>query len=131
MEEEKFLTTGEVSKRLQVSESTLRNWNKIGKLTPHHTSLNGYKYYLETQIQNFLLERETRLTIKRNGIKKSKISKKNEVPTKEKPLFKLYVDEGDGKIWVNYYAMRSGKTNSFAFAGNSKLFKHVTENMGV
>ena len=34
----------EFSKILGVSAQTLRNWDKNGKLHPHHTSSNGYRY---------------------------------------------------------------------------------------
>ena len=52
---ENFLTSGEVAKIIGISEGTLRNWNKNGKLIPHHINpINGYKYYTETQIQQFL-----------------------------------------------------------------------------
>jgi len=33
---------------------TLRNWDKKGILKPHHTSLNGYRYYSEEQIGQVL-----------------------------------------------------------------------------
>ena len=50
-----FLTSGEVAKIIGISEGTLRNWNKNGKLIPHHINpINGYKYYTEIQIQQFL-----------------------------------------------------------------------------
>ncbi len=29
---------------------TLRNWDKKGKLHPHHTSSNGYRYYSHEQL---------------------------------------------------------------------------------
>lgn len=42
----------------------------------------------------------------------------------------MYVDSATGKTWVNYYAMRSGKTNALAFANNAKLFKRLTQFIG-
>lgn len=35
---------------LGVSAQTLRNWDKNGKLHPHHTSSNGYRYYSHEQL---------------------------------------------------------------------------------
>ena len=42
-----FLTSGRASKLLDVSEKTLRRWEKNGTLLPHHKSVSGYKYYSE------------------------------------------------------------------------------------
>lgn len=39
---------------LGVTPQTLRNWNKSGRLTPHHTSSNGYRYYSSEQLNQFL-----------------------------------------------------------------------------
>lgn len=40
----KYYPINEFSKILGVSAQTLRNWDKNGKLHPHHTSSNGYRY---------------------------------------------------------------------------------------
>ena len=40
----KYYSINEFSKILGVSAQTLRNWDKNGKLHPHHTSSNGYRY---------------------------------------------------------------------------------------
>ncbi|WP_330671451.1 MerR family DNA-binding transcriptional regulator, partial [Anaeromicrobium sp.] len=34
----KYLSIAEMSKKLNVSAQTLRNWDKNGKLKPHHTT---------------------------------------------------------------------------------------------
>ena len=34
-----------------VTPQTLRNWDKSGKLTPHHTAENGYRYYSDEQLK--------------------------------------------------------------------------------
>ena len=39
----KYYSINEFSKILGVLAQTLRNWNKNGKLHPHHTSSNGYR----------------------------------------------------------------------------------------
>ena len=39
---------------LGVSAQTLRNWDKSGKLKPHHKSANGYRYYEQNDL-NMLL----------------------------------------------------------------------------
>ena len=40
----KYYSINGFSKILGVSAQTLRNWDKNGKLHPHHTSSNGYRY---------------------------------------------------------------------------------------
>ena len=47
----KYYSINEFSKILGVSAQTLRNWDKNGKLHPHHTSSNGYRYYSHEQLK--------------------------------------------------------------------------------
>lgn len=46
----KYFTINKFAKILGVTPQTLRNWDKTGKLTPHHTGKNGYRYYSEEQL---------------------------------------------------------------------------------
>lgn len=46
----KYYSIHEFSKILGVSAQTLRNWDTNGKLHPHHTTLSGYRYYSEEQL---------------------------------------------------------------------------------
>ena len=46
----KYYSINEFSKILGVSAQTLRNWDNNGKLHPHHTSSNGYRYYSHGQL---------------------------------------------------------------------------------
>ena len=50
---EQLLTMAEVSKILNVSQSTLRNWDKARKLTPIRT-FGKHRRYTHTQIDNFI-----------------------------------------------------------------------------
>lgn len=43
--EKKFLTISEAANFLNVSVSTLRNWDKAGKLTPVRHPINSYRLY--------------------------------------------------------------------------------------
>jgi putative resolvase len=45
---------GKFAKMIGVTEQTLRNWDKTGKLKPNHTTESGYRYYSETQFNQFL-----------------------------------------------------------------------------
>ena len=53
----KYYTINKFSKMLGVTPQTLRNWDRSGKLHPHHTSENGYRYYSENQWQKIAQER--------------------------------------------------------------------------
>ena len=46
----KYFTINKFAKIVGVTPQTLRNWDKIGKLIPHHTAENGYRYYSEEQL---------------------------------------------------------------------------------
>jgi predicted site-specific integrase-resolvase len=50
----KYYSINEFSKILGVSAQTLRNWDKKGKLHPHHTSSNGYRYYSHEQLNQII-----------------------------------------------------------------------------
>ena len=45
-----FYTIHKFAKLCGVTPQTLRNWDKAGKLTPHHTAPNGYRYYTQQQL---------------------------------------------------------------------------------
>lgn len=50
----KYYTIHEMTEILGVTAQTLRNWDRSGKLKPHHTSPNGYRYYLEDDLNQLL-----------------------------------------------------------------------------
>lgn len=50
----KYYTIHEMTEILGVTAQTLRNWDKSGKLKPHHTSPNGYRYYSEDDLNQIL-----------------------------------------------------------------------------
>ena len=50
----KYYSINECSKILGVSAQTLRNWDNSGKLHPHHTSSNGYRYYSHEQLNQVM-----------------------------------------------------------------------------
>ena len=45
-----YYSINRFSKIIGVTPQTLRNWDRSGKLHPHHTSSNGYRYYSEEQL---------------------------------------------------------------------------------
>ena len=50
----KYYSIREFSKILGVSAQTLRNWDASGKLHPHHTTSNGYRYYSHEQLNHVM-----------------------------------------------------------------------------
>ncbi len=49
-----YLTVGEAAEQLGVSRSTLRNWDKAGKLKPYRHPVNGYRLYLREELDRVL-----------------------------------------------------------------------------
>ena len=77
----KYYSINEFSKILGVSAQTLRNWDNNGKLHPHHTSSNGYRYYSHEQLNQVMnvkpnLDRE----VIEGGKENDKIHKDNVNP---------------------------------------------------
>lgn len=54
-----YLTVGEAAETLGVSRSTLRNWDKAGKLKPYRHPVNGYRLYKQDELKSLLQEVET------------------------------------------------------------------------
>lgn len=49
-----YLTVGEAAETLGVSRSTLRNWDKAGKLKPYRHPVNGYRLYNRNELETLL-----------------------------------------------------------------------------
>lgn len=49
-----YYSINKFSKIVGVTPQTLRNWDKSGRLPPHHTSANGYRWYSEEQLNKVL-----------------------------------------------------------------------------
>lgn len=60
----KYYSISSFSKILGVTPQTLRNWDKFGKLKPHHTASNGYRYYSQEQLESLTnTQKQKRITI--------------------------------------------------------------------
>ncbi|RHQ88372.1 MerR family DNA-binding transcriptional regulator, partial [Ruminococcus sp. AF21-42] len=44
----------ECREKIGVSAQTLRNWDANGKLHPHHTTVSGYRYYSDEQLNQVI-----------------------------------------------------------------------------
>lgn len=51
-----YLTVGEAAVALGVSRSTLRNWDKAGKLKAFRHPMNGYRLYKRSELETLLRE---------------------------------------------------------------------------
>jgi len=51
-----YLTVGEAATTLGVSRSTLRNWDKAGKLKAFRHPMNGYRLYRRSELEALLKE---------------------------------------------------------------------------
>jgi excisionase family DNA binding protein len=49
-----YLTVGEAADALGVSRSTLRNWDKAGKLKPRRHPVNHYRLYSRAELEALL-----------------------------------------------------------------------------
>lgn len=54
MSKKEFYTIDEFAKRIQVSQNTLRNWDKRGLLIPHHRTEGNHRVYSELQAVHYL-----------------------------------------------------------------------------
>lgn len=50
----KYYSIGEFAELIGVTQQTLRNWDKVGKLKPSHIGKSGYRYYSQQQLQYYL-----------------------------------------------------------------------------
>jgi len=57
----KYYSIHEFSKIIGVSAQTLRNWDANGKLHPHHTTVSGYRYYSDEQLNQVIVLYKDRL----------------------------------------------------------------------
>ena len=77
----KYYTIHEMTEILGVTAQTLRNWDKSGKLKPHHTSPNGYRYYSEDDL-NQLLNKACKKTRENGGLLPCQFAKTQRRPAK-------------------------------------------------
>lgn len=51
---DEYFTVGEAANFLGVSSSTLRNWDRAGKLVPYRHPINGYRLYRKSDLETLL-----------------------------------------------------------------------------
>jgi MerR family transcriptional regulator, copper efflux regulator len=61
-----YLTIKEAAEFLGISPSTLRNWEKQGKLSAHRNPMNGYRLYRKGELERLLkLIRNSNISLKK------------------------------------------------------------------
>ena len=104
-----FYTIHAASKMLGVTPQTLRNWDRDGKLKPHHTSSNGYRYYSQEQLDAFLRIPKQARRITLGYCRVSSVKQKDDLKRQEDAVrayliaqgspFEIITDIGSG---INY-----------------------------
>lgn len=63
-----FYKIGEFAKKVGKSTSTIREWDRLGLLKPHHTGQGNYRYYSEEQLDLVLSGRFSKKENEKNII---------------------------------------------------------------
>ena len=104
----KYYSIHVFSRLLGVTPQTLRNWDRTGKLKPHHTGANGYRYYSQEQLDEITqVRRKKRITIgycrvssykQKDDLERQSENMRTYLLAQGKP-FKIIEDIGSG---INY-----------------------------
>ena len=63
-EHETYISIGDLAKKAQISQQTLRRWDAAGKLTPAIRLRNGTRLYTQAQAQKCIDEQRKQLKTK-------------------------------------------------------------------
>ncbi|NLK76114.1 MAG: IS607 family transposase, partial [Clostridiales bacterium] len=107
-----------------VSAQTLRNWDKNGKLHPHHTSSNGYRYYSHEQL-NQVMNIKPNLNRKIIGYCRVSSNKQKDDLQRQIENMKLYL-MAQGKPFEIISDIGSGI--NYKKKGLRELIKLITQN---
>ena len=120
----KYYSIKEFSKILGVSSQTLRNWNANGKLYPHHTSSNGYRYYSQEQLNQVM---NIKTNLDRIVIGYCRVSSNKQKNDLERQIenMKLYLN-AQGKPYEIIYDIGSGI--NYNKKGLKELIKRISQN---
>ena len=119
-----YYSIHEFSKILGVSAQTLRNWDNNGKLHPHHTSSNGYRYYSKEQLQQ-VMKRKVNLNRIVVGYCRVSSNRKKEELEKQIEEMKQYLTE-QGKPFEIISDIGSGV--NYKKKGLKELIKKISQN---
>ena len=120
----KYYSIREFAKILGVSTQTLRNWDKKGKLHPHHTSSNGYRYYSHEQLNQVMNIKPNLDKIVIGYCRVSSNKQKNDLERQIENM-KLYLTS-QGKPYEIIFDIGSGI--NYKKKGLMDLIKRISEN---
>ena len=120
----KYYSIREFSKILGVSAQTLRNWDAKGKLHPHHTSSNGYRYYSQEQLNQVM---NIKLNLDRLVIGYCRVSSNKQKDDLERQIenMKMYLT-AQGKPYEIITDIGSGI--NYNNKGLKELIQRITQN---
>ena len=120
----KYYSINKFSKILGVSAQTLRNGDKKGKLHPHHTSSNGYRYYSHEQLNQVM---NVKLNLDRIVIGYCRVSSNKQRDDLERQIenMKLYLT-AQGKPFEIISDIGSGI--DYKKKGLKELMKRISQN---
>ena len=120
----KYYSINKFSKILGVSAQTLRNGDKKGKLHPHHTSSNGYRYYSHEQLNQVM---NVKLNLDRIVIGYCRVSSNKQKDDLERQIenMKLYLT-AQGKPFEIISDIGSGI--DYKKKGLKELMKRISQN---
>ena len=120
----KYYSINKFSKILGVSAQTLRNWDANGKLHPHHTSSNGYRYYSHEQLSQVM---NIKPNIDRKVIGYCRVSSKKQKDDLQRQIdnMKMYLIS-QGKPFEIISDIGSGI--NYEKKGLKELIKLITQN---
>lgn len=119
-----YYSINKFSKILGVSAQTLRNWDANGKLHPHHTSSNGYRYYSHEQLNQVL---NIKPNLDRIVIGYCRVSSNKQKDDLERQIdnMKLYLN-AQGKPYEIISDIGSGV--NYENKGLKELIKRISQN---
>ena len=120
----KYYSINKFSKILGVSAQTLRNGDKKGKLHPHHTSSNGYRYYSHEQLNQVM---NVKPNLDRSVIGYCRVSSNKQKDDLERQIenMKLYLT-AQGKPFEIISDIGSGI--NYKKKGLKELMKRISQN---
>ena len=120
----KYYSINKFSKILGVSAQTLRNGDKKGKLHPHHTSSNGYRYYSHEQLNQVM---NVKPNLDRIVIGYCRVSSNKQKDDLERQIenMKLYLT-AQGKTFGRISDIGSGI--NYKKKGLKELMKRISQN---
>ena len=120
-----FYSIGETAKLIGITPQTLRDWDKHGKLKPHHIASSGYRYYSLEQINQVIRTKTQNLEKKVIGYCRVSNTKQKDDLERQIEAIRLYLT-AQGKPFEIVSDIGSGV--NYGKPGLQKLIQQITAN---